>query len=211
MKTTALSLIVDTSLLVGAIALLSFSNSRALASSDWETLYACEDNEWEMYELASLDLSDDQQSQMESLDDQLAPGYEALEAQLYVLEAQLNPQFQALDEQYEAELVSILTPQQAEQLRLNILTTDFPELDGITLNSQQIETLWQMSKAFDADLHQVILSLSSSTAETSEAEWEAAFEALEATYDQQLQDILTPEQYQQWNQNLESMDALCEA
>ena len=211
MKTTALSLIVGTSLLVGAIALPSFSNSQVLASTDWEALYACEDDEWEMYELASLDLSDDQQSQMDSLDDQLAPGYEALEAQLYVLEAQLNPQFQALDEQYEAELISILTPQQAEQLRLNILTTDFPELDGITLTSQQIETLWQTSKAFDADLHQVILSLSSPTTKTSEAEWEEAFETLEATYEQRLQDILTTEQYQQWDQNIEAMDALCEA
>ena len=164
-----------------------------------------------MYELANLDLSDDQQSQMESLDAQLAPEYEALEVQLYALEAQLEPQFQTLDEQYETELVSILTPQQLEQLRLNILTTDFPELDGITLTSKQIETLWQTSKAFDADLHQVIFSLSSPTTETSEAELEEAFEDLEATYEQTLQDILTTEQYQQWNQNLETMNAFCEA
>ena len=211
MKTTALSLIVGTSLLVGAIALPSFSNSQVLASTDLDALHVCEDDEWEMYELANLDLSDDQQSQMESLDAQLAPEYEALEVQLYALEAQLEPQFQTLDEQYETELVSILTPQQLEQLRLNILTTDFPELDGITLTSKQIETLWQTSKAFDADLHQVIFSLSSPTTETSEAELEEAFEDLEAAYEQTLQDILTTEQYQQWNQNLETMNAFCEA
>lgn len=207
MKTTALSLFVGTSLLVGAIALPNLSNAQVPSP---EIMYICEE-EWEMDEFTGLELSDSQQANIESLETQLAPEYEALEAQLYTLEAQLEPQFQALDEQFESELISILTPQQLELARLNILTTDFPELDGLKLTSKQIETLWQMSKAFDADLHQLILAMpAASTPETMEAQWEEAFEDLEATYSQKIQTILTADQYQVFQQNLEAMDAACE-
>ena len=208
MKTTALSLFVGTSLVVGAIALPNLSNAQVPSP---EIMYVCEE-EWEMDPFTGLVLSNEQQTNIESLEAQLAPEYDALDAQIYTLEAELEPQFQALDEQFETALTSILTPQQLELARLNILTTDYPELDGLKLTSKQIETLWQMSKAFDADIHQLILSMPTSpTSEGLETEWEEAFETLEATYEQKLQDVLTAEQYQQWQQNLEVMDAACES
>ncbi|MEM9216464.1 MAG: hypothetical protein AAGD25_19220 [Cyanobacteria bacterium P01_F01_bin.150] len=211
MKFNSLSLLVGASLFASAIALPAFSNPQVFASTNLEPLYLCETDELEMDDLAGLALNDSQQARIESLDAQLSPDYDALEAQIYALEAQLEPQFQSLDEQYEAELASILMPQQLEQLRLNILTTDFPELDGITLTSKQIETLWQTSKALDADIHQLMNTLFNQMPEASEQEWDAAFESLEAIYEQTLQEILTAEQYQQFQQNLAAIDAACEA
>ena len=127
------------------------------------------------------------------------------EARLVALEDQLWPQYEALSDRYEAGMESILTEEQRPQYQQNLLNLMFPELAGINLTRQQVTALWQTSESFDAEVNQLLTTLPDEWTPESEQ----AFEALETSYEQKLQDILDADQYQQWQQNAATLEAAC--
>lgn len=129
------------------------------------------------------------------------------EARIVAVEIQLSSQYQALNQRYERALSSILTFEQFHQLKHNMLRLDFPQLEGITLTRSQTDALWQINKAFEAQVNRLI----NQTTGNLTPESAQALATLEATYDQKLQTILSKAQYQQWRQNLAAFEAGCDS
>ena len=129
------------------------------------------------------------------------------EARIVAVEVQLASQYQALNQRYERALSSILMLEQFHQLKHNMLRLDFPQLEGITLTRSQIDALWQINKAFEAQVNRLI----NQTTGNLTPESAQALATLEATYDQKLQTILSKAQYQQWRQNLAAFEAGCDS
>lgn len=161
--------------------------------------------------LAGLNLTPQQQEQIKQISQDLQPQFLAVAPPLPQLTAEQKAKIQQLLQASRSKIEAILTPEQLEQLRQNQDTQNTksvpafdadptlpPGLAALNLTQEQQEQIKQIIQETEPQLQAALPAPPQLTAEQ-----EAKIQQLMQSYREQVEAILTPEQQQQFRQNLE--------
>jgi hypothetical protein len=159
--------------------------------------------------LAGIDLTPQQQEQLNQITQDLQAQFEAVAPRPPQLTAEQREKIGQVVQAYRGRLEAVLTPEQLAQLRQNQDNADAKptpafgaappsELARLNLTPQQQEQIRQAHEEMRPQLRSALPTGSNLTPEQ-----EAKLQQLSQAYNERVEAILTPEQQRQFRQNLE--------